>query len=455
MTLPRERGAQERMARRVAPAKGTYTRGSGLDVRNGGFRPRGEGGGGSSRGPLILLGLLGVVILLLIFVLPSLLGGVFRNLAEGNADWLRLPFVADAVREEVADRLDVPAGTDPTPVEFVIEPDTSARDITDDLVRRGLVTDRLAFSYILVTEGSGSRLQAGTHTLNRTMSPRQVADELQRSTGPSGDTITLALRNGLRIEQVTAYLMTVEQLAFDPAEFFTLATNPPAELVAEFSMLASLPAGRSLEGYLSFGVIEVERDTDATGFLRTLLARREAELGGLLTEPPPAGLSSFYEVLTVASIVEAETDLDEERALVAGVYLNRLDRAKWPTRLLNADPTVIYGNDTLALEQLDMAAWVDYVFWAPRGQPMAQIFLRDELAGYQTYHSRGLPPGPIRSPSLPSIQAVFAAETDSGYLYFVAKNDDTRGHAFARTFEEHLANIRRYQGGEPQPSTTP
>ena len=87
------------MARRVAPAKGTYTRGhaTGLDVRNGSFRPRGTGGR-SSRGPLVLLALLGVGILLLVFVLPPLIGTVFRSMAESNADWLRLPFVADAVR---------------------------------------------------------------------------------------------------------------------------------------------------------------------------------------------------------------------------------------------------------------------------------------------------------------------------------------------------------------------
>ena len=84
------------MARRVAPAKGTYTRGSGPDVRNGGFRPRGEGGGGSPRGPLILLGLMGVVILLLIFVLPPLLGGVFRAARRTKRPALRRRSAPDA-----------------------------------------------------------------------------------------------------------------------------------------------------------------------------------------------------------------------------------------------------------------------------------------------------------------------------------------------------------------------
>jgi UPF0755 protein len=443
------------MARRDLPTRGVLRRGraTGVEVRGSGYRPRGRDGGG--RGALSLLIVLAVGILVIVFVLPGLLGGLFRGMAEENPDWLRLPFVADAVRAEIGDRLDTPAGSDATPVEFVIAPDTSARQITENLIEREIVRDRLAFSFILITEGVGNRLQAGAHTLARNMTPRQVASVLVRPPAPSDD-LSIALRDGLRIEQVTAYLLTVEQLNFDPAEFYQLATTPPAELAAEFPMLSTIPVGRSLEGYLSFGLFEVERDIDAAGFLRTLLGRRQAEVGDLLGQAPPDGLADFYQVMTLASIVEAETDVDEERPLVAGVYLNRLDRSSWPTRLLNADPTVLYGNDTLALRDLPLEQWVNYVFWAPPGRPMAEVFLRDDLAGYQTYQRPGIPPGPIRSPSLASIEAVLSADTESGYLYFVAKNDGTRTHAFARTFEEHLANVERYQGGDaPSPTESP
>ncbi|HSH21723.1 MAG TPA: endolytic transglycosylase MltG, partial [Candidatus Caenarcaniphilales bacterium] len=397
-----------------------------------------------------LLSVLGVVILLVVFALPPLLGGFFRGLAQDNPDWLRLPFVADAVREELGDRLERPAGRDDTPLEFVIAPNTSARQITDDLVERGVVTDSLAFSYILITEGAGSRLKAGTHSLSRSMTPREVANTLSRQPATS-TRITVALRDGLRIEQVTAYLLTIEQLQFEPAEFFALASQPPADLVDDYPMLATLPAGRSVEGFLSFGVFEVERDVDAEGFLRKLLERRQAEIGDLVEVPPPPGLSDFYEVVTVASIVEAEAGVDEERAILAGVYLNRLDRSKWPSLLLNADPTVVYGNDTVVLRDMEIDDWVNYVFWAPPGRPMAEIPLRDDLGGYQTYLRRGIPPGPIRSPSRASIEAVLQPDMADGYLYFVAKGDGSRTHAFARTFDEHVANIRRYQGGTQAP----
>ena len=102
----------------------------------------------------------------------------------------------------MGNRPDTPAGTDPTPVDFDIESGASSRDITHQLVDRGLVTDRLAFTYVLIDEGIANKLQAGTHVLNRTMSPRQVAESLAAAPAPSAQTITLALRNGLRIEQV-------------------------------------------------------------------------------------------------------------------------------------------------------------------------------------------------------------------------------------------------------------
>ncbi len=431
------------------PELGTQRRrrGLGRQVRAGGFEPRASAGRGGASRLLLLLIVLGVVAVGTVVMLPSVVGGVARSLAEENPDWLHVPFIADAVREEIDDRLDQPGGTDMTPVEFVIAPGTSSRQITDDLVQRGLLADRLAFSYILITEGVGSRLQAGAHILDRTMSPRQLATALTQPPTAPTNRVTVALRDGLRIEQVTAYLLRETWPRFNQAEFYGLAVEPPAELVADYPMLATLPPGRSLEGFLGFGVFEVERDIDAAGFLRTLLDRRQAELDGLLEREPPGILDDFYEVITVASLVEAEAAVDEERPIIAGVYLNRLDGAQWRTRLLEADPTVLYGHDTQQLRRTPLEQWVDYVFWAPIGTPMRDVQLEGDLAGFQTYRQRGIPPGPIRSPSLASIVGVFEADTESGYLYFVAKNDGTRTHAFARTFEEHQQNINRYLRG--------
>ena len=114
--------------------------------------------------------------------------------------------------------------------------------------------------------------------------------------------------------------------------------------------------------------------------------------------PEARGLS-FYQVLTLASIVEREALLDEEKPLIAGVYQNRLDPKKWPHRLLQSDPTVFYVHDTLELAKLAVEDWPTYVFWAPIKGGLTDETLPPELAGYNTYKSTGLPPGPIATPT--------------------------------------------------------
>lgn len=445
-----QRGRQT-MARRT-DARGVRTGRELRGVRGGDYRPR--RGGGRGRFGWGWLVIIGALALFVVFVLPPLFGGIARGMVESNPDLIRLPFFADAVRDGMDERLEQPAGTDPTPVTFTIPQGASARQITDDLVARGLVTDRLAFSYLLINEGAGSRLRAGSYTLDRTMTPREVVAALQSQPTATPSQLAITFRFGLRIEQVTAQLVLErDRLGIDPVRFYEIATNPPAEWRSEFPILASLPEGNSLEGFLGLGVMEVANGTDAEGLLRTLLARRQAEIGGLLDHALPPPLTTFYEALTLASIVEAEAALDEERPVIAGVFLNRLDRAQWPTRLLNADPTIIYGNDMLQLRELPIEEWDTFVFWSPPGRAMAEVQLPDDLFGYQSYRSRGLPPTPIRSPTLTSIMGVLEPDTAEGYLYFVAKADGTNSHAFARTWEEHLANIERYvRGGGASPT---
>ncbi|HVM30507.1 MAG TPA: endolytic transglycosylase MltG [Candidatus Limnocylindrales bacterium] len=451
MTYQRRRDGRPAMARR-GDARGVRSGGE-LRRQGRGFRSRNRGGGG--RSGLGWLVIAAVALAVVVFVLPPLFGGLARGMVEGNPDLLRLPFFADAVSDGMDERLDEPAGTDDTPVTFNVPMGASARQITDELVARGLVADRLAFSYLLITEGVGSQLRAGSYTLDRTMSPRQVAEALrQPPPAATPSRLTVQFRPTLRIEQYTAQLVNErDRLGIDPDAFYELATDPPDALLDDYPMLASIPEGRSLEGFLGSGVFEVPIEVDAEGLLRTLLSRRQAEIGDLVDHSLPAPLETFYEAMTLASIVEAEAAVEEERPVIAGVFLNRLDPVQWPTRLLNADPTIIYGNDTAQLREIPIGQWDQYLFWSPPGVPMAEVRLPDDLFSYQSYRSRGLPEAPIRSPTVSSIMGVLEPDTDSGYLYFVAKADGTRTHAFASTWEEHLANIERYvRGGGASPT---
>jgi UPF0755 protein len=127
------------------------------------------------------------------------------------------------------------------------------------------------------------------------------------------------------------------------------------------------------------------------------------------------------DIVTLASIVETEAQLAEERAIIAGVYANRL-RIGMP---LQADPTVIYSL-TLAGEYDGNLRRDDLKFDSP----------------YNTYVYPGLPPGPIASPGLASLQAA-ARPADVPYLYFVSRNDGS--HVFAETLREHNRNVHEWQ----------
>jgi UPF0755 protein len=152
---------------------------------------------------------------------------------------------------------------------------------------------------------------------------------------------------------------------------------------------------------------------------------------------------TFHEVLTLASIVEREAIQDEERPLIAGVYQNRLTPKKWPTGLMQSDPTIFYVNDSLQLDKMKFADWTQYVFWAALKEQLP-VPLPPDLAGYNTYTHPGLPPGPICSPALASIDAALAPNTKTGYLFFIAKGDGTGTSAFAKTQAEHDKNVKKY-----------
>lgn len=432
---------------------------AGYEVRNSNYRPRaanGERDRGSRWLPVLVIA--AALLVISWFALPPLAGGLFRALAEENPDLMRIGVIEHSVAAVMDGRPDAPAGSDPTPVEFVIAQGASSRQITDELVQRDLVTDPLAFSWVLASENRFDELRFGRHILNRTMSPRQVVGVLTGDpvTGNGSTGVSVSLRQGLRVEQIVAYFQTLPLQNLDVEEFFALANDPPADLRDQFEWLNLIPDGRSVEGFLGAGVFDVEPDIDARTMLELLLQRwQESPAFALINQAQSHGLD-FYSTVVLASIVERETILDAERALVAGVYQNRVNGLNG-VRTLNADPVLIYAKDTMRLRDMHISEWPNYVFWSLQGIESAQDFVvAPDLAGYHTWHSRGLPPGPISTPGLASLQAAMNPNTADGYLYFVAKSDGSNAHAFARTYEEHLQNIENfYRSRSPGTQTSP
>jgi UPF0755 protein len=329
-------------------------------------------------------------------------------------------------------RLDQPAGVNAQSVTFVVPPGAPAKAIAQDLYTAGLISDALLFEAYVRVNGLAGRLEAGEHRLSAAMTIPEIAAALQNARAPSA---TVAVRPGWRLEQTADYLNQSRVVDGNAYRQAALAADLSGLAEADrqrYSFLQFLPAGQSLEGYLYPDSFQLPRDgATATDLIQRQLDEFEQRVMPVYWEAVAQGTTilELHDVLTVASIVEREAVLDEERPQIAGVYLNRLARGM----RLEADPTVQYA---MGYQPASGQWWKTPVFL----EEYSQVF-----SPYNTYLNAGLPPGPIAAPRLASIRAVLnPAQHD--YLYFVAEPGGTGRHVFARTFEEHLENVRRYRG---------
>ncbi len=407
-------------------------------LRDGGPRKRDRAGRGIGVlvGILVVVGVFVVVgLALTTTVLRPAVGSWVTGMAYDNPSLLGIGWVSDLVEADLGPKLTTPASSDASEVEFTVETGDTAAGIADRLEEQGLLADPRAFVYLAVSKDLASKLEAGTFVLRKDMTPEQLVTSLLET---KVFATTIALRDALRIEQVAAYLQTLP-IQTDVQQWYKLAKDPPESLLADYPWLKDLPAGSSLEGYVASGVYEVDPRIDAEALLRRFLDAYEAKMGDRLQVPASRGMT-LHQVLTLASIVDREAVVDAEYAKIAGVYQNRIDEAM----ILNADPTVIYGVDSQKVAKLPFAKWPTYSFWETVDSPLADIKLPKALTSFQTYVNPGLPDWPIVTPSLKAIDAALAPDTKGGYLYFVAIPDGGGKHAFAKTYEQHLANLKKY-----------
>ena len=423
---------------------------SGSDVRRNYKSSRSGGPGTVLRFAAFTLVLAGLVLGgLYFFARPAVVHAIADWGAE-NPTALKLPFVADIVRGELGSSLAQPVdAADARDVVFQVQVGETTAEIGDALAKAGVVSDARAFVFESIERNATSYFIAGRHIVKHSMTIDEIIDSLT-SPQVAPPTIRLLFIEGLRIEQIVAVMEDREANPADPGvvlkldvkEYYRLATNPPADLLARYPWL-KLPPGASLEGFLFPATYEVAPDITPEALLEDQLdAFANNAPAGLLALPP----DQIYQIVQVASLVEPEVKLDADRPLVAGVYTNRLDPKKWPTGLMNSDPSVNYANDSVWLISSPIESWVNYRFWVPVGGnvPLAQIQFPPAIAPYNTYHHSGLPPTPICSPGLASLAAALAPDTADGYYYFLAKNDGSGGLAFAHTNAEQIANEKKY-----------
>jgi len=298
---------------------------------------------------------------------------------------------------------------------FVVDPGTGAEAIAGRLEERGLIRNALYFRYLARSEGLDARLQAGEFLLSPAMSTAEVIDCLV-----SGRVVLLrfTVPEGLTVPEVAAALERQEMCT--AAEFLEVVERRELapDCVPE-AVWADPAVDKPLQGYLFPETYHVSKDATAEDLARVMLERFEAVFDeGRRARAEELGMS-IHEVVTLASIIEREARVAEERPVIGSVFHNRLEIGM----KLDSCPTVLYA----------LGDWTHCLTY-------------DDLAlehPYNTYVNPGLPPGPICNPGEASIEAaLYPADTD--YLYFVAKPDGS--HHFSTTYREHVNAKRKYGG---------
>ena len=294
---------------------------------------------------------------------------------------------------------------------FTVESGESVNSIASHLEIVGLIRNAEAFRAYLIYSGWDTTIQAGDYKLSAAMSAVEVARELQDATP---EEVTFVILPGWRLEEIAASLPT-SGLAITPEEFLSAARTP----YPDYDFLAG---ATTTEGFLFPASYIVPRGVTVDIFVNGLLRNFALHLTPDMThEYEQAGLT-IYQAVTLASLVEREAVKDEEKPLIASVYLNRYKI----NMKLDADPTVQYA---LGYSIINQSWWTS---------PLTLIDLQVN-SPYNTYINTGLPPTPIASPSMEALRAV-AFPAQSNYLYFRAKCDGSGFHDFSETFDEHLQN---------------
>ena len=299
-----------------------------------------------------------------------------------------------------------PAGQASQVVVLEIAEGESFSETARRLQAHRMIKNKWAFVLVGWLGGLDRKIMPGEYEFHGGMAPLRILRKLS-----SGEVrlYTVTIPEGFSAKQI-ADLLHEKQLV-DRAEYIRLIRDPA------FIHTLSLSVN-DLEGYLFPDTYLFARHMQPEVMIQAMVSRFRQ----IVTEDDRAraealGLS-LHQAVTLASLIEKETARSDERALISGVFHNRL-RRKIP---LQSDPTVIY-----ALHEFDGDLRKnDLLFESP----------------YNTYHVRGLPPGPIANPGKASIRAALYPESVK-YLYFVSRNDGS--HEFSATFAEHKRAVRKYQ----------
>lgn len=361
-------------------------------------------------GCALLVFISGLFLLTAWFAVPAMAREYFGEPAEHLAGFSRWNFSLQTLLH----RNDLITGTSTTDgdIDFSIENAESISSISHRLAEADLINDATGFRAYLVYKGLDSQIKAGAFKLNPSMTSLEIAESIQTAYSPI---VPFYIYPGWRAEEIAAALPS-SGIEVSPEDFLSIIRDPTS--LGDFPPLSEQ---ESLNGFLFPGEYQIDRKVSAKELVLIFVDRFNEKVDGDIINAINGQGLSLYEGITLASIIQRETFEDEERALIASVFYNRL---RYGIKL-ETDPTVQYS---LGYSE-EWGGW-----WKT---PLQHKDL-DIISSYNTYIIQGLPPTPISNPGLPSILAVAYPE-ESPFYFFRAKCDDSGLHDFSITFEEHLS----------------
>ncbi len=352
----------------------------------------------------------------------------WRTLNPDNIENQALQFYLNLNR----DAIEKPVDANAEPIPFHVALGETGFDISERLQDLGIIRSASLFRLYMRLNGIDQKLEAGDFLLSKSMAVPAIAEALQSA---RAEEITVRFAEGKRAEEIAQILE--EAGAVGAADFLASVRTGDLKLLGlpDYPLLKDKPVGLSFEGYLFPDTYRFPIGATSAQILRAMFDTLEFRIDNNMRQQIAASGLTFHQVLTLASIIEREAVLADERPLIASAYRNRLGEkcVRETFGYLQADPTAQYA----------MGYSPDQKTWWPTVEKVEDYLQIN--SPYNTYVYPGLPPGPIASPGLASIQAAIAP-ADTSYCYFVASTGGA--HVFAETGAQHQLNVQTYRPGQ-------
>jgi UPF0755 protein len=311
-------------------------------------------------------------------------------------------------------------------VEFEVLGDESAESLARRLEGAGVVRQPLVLAIYVRATGGMDAIASGTHLLSDDASPRELLALLRRSTWLPRRKVTIV--EGFTVFDIAKRLQA--NRVCSAKRFLEVAREP--------AVLKEHGLGGSVEGFLFPATYEFLPNSHPASVIQRMKVEFDKRYESLRTKHATEVAAraselgwTMREFVTLASMIEKEAVVDDERSIIASVFLNRLRDSNFRPRLLQCDPTAGYG---CLVAEPPLASCAGYT------GKITHELLADPDNAYNTYKHEGLPPGPICNPGAKSLEAAMTPATTK-YFYFVAKGAGR--HAFSETYAGHTANIRQ------------